>query len=796
MYINLFTISIITYFFLASLFAKQIRPVDGALLNSTHILFEWEQEPNATFYNFQLSNDIMFSNIINNVYDSTAIIILNRNLDRGNDYYWRVRPYFSDNSYGVWIDTLFFNINESLFDEINTEIIDIEKVEQGVIIFSTWHNPTRRTGIFDNDGNEIWNDIGNPFMMTNIDKYGQILGSRRINSWYEPIVYDLNNNLIWDGDEITMNVHDLIQLPNGNYMGFQPIYKKGDVPEGWENMYPLGSINWRGTRIIEWDRETKEELWDWNVFDYYDIKDYDSLGYSLVWSVNDSNYDWLHTNSIFFDKNEKAIYLSHRNISRITKISYPSGEIIWMMGLPSEYMSLILPAGNDEHICTDLLFSFQHHVTVLNNGNLLFFDNSRFSNLFFEIEEQISRVLEVSVIDNNYCEVIWEYDLPAELYSNIYGSVQLLNNGNYLINSKGGNGIILEITPDKDIVFQANMGINKHNYRVFRIPSIHPDALSILVDDFTEVQIGNYYKDGIILTEFNNILSIHINNESEYNHQFNYFLSDDSNWLKNSSDTLLIGANRDTTISFEVNFNEHPFSNTNFIYNYLPHALDSLNWTIYKGCDSAGNVVDCEGKCGGNMVEDCAGVCAGSAELDECGVCDGDNRTCIGCMNNTACNYDPEAVIDNVLCIFVDGICETCVDGKIVDNDADDDEICNASDQCSETVLDEIVDDNGCSSDQLSVFNGFIPEQYSIHNIYPNPFNSVTNIAYGLPVNVDIQFIVYNISGKHVHTLINKSQTPGYYSVNWNAENYPSGVYFVKMVAGNYINTQKLMLIK
>ena len=126
----------------------------------------------------------------------------------------------------------------------------------------------------------------------------------------------------------------------------------------------------------------------------------------------------------------------------------------------------------------------------------------------------------------------------------------------------------------------------------------------------------------------------------------------------------------------------------------------------------------------------------------------------------------------------------------------DDDDICNVSDQCSETVLEEIVDDNGCSSDQLSVFNGFIPEEYSIHNIYPNPFNSVTNITYGLPVNIDIQFIVYNISGKHVHTLINKSQTPGYYSVNWNAENYPSGVYFVKMVAGNYINTQKLMLIK
>ena len=41
----------------------------------------------------------------------------------------------------------------------------------------------------------------------------------------------------------------------------------------------------------------------------------------------------------------------------LSKISYPSGEVVWNMGLPSEYM-----ASGDEHICTDLLFSFQHNI--------------------------------------------------------------------------------------------------------------------------------------------------------------------------------------------------------------------------------------------------------------------------------------------------------------------------------------------------------------------------------------------------------------------------------------------------
>ena len=43
---------------------------------------------------------------------------------------------------------------------------------------------------------------------------------------------------------------------------------------------------------------------------------------------------------------------------------------------------------------------------------------------------------------------------------------------------------------------------------------------------------------------------------------------------------------------------------------------------------------------------------------------------------------------------------------------------------------------------------------------------------------------------------INEFQSPGDHSINWNADSYPSGMYFVKMIAGDYVNTQKLMFIK
>ena len=57
-----------------------------------------------------------------------------------------------------------------------------------------------------------------------------------------------------------------------------------------------------------------------------------------------------------------------------------------------------------------------------------------------------------------------------------------------------------------------------------------------------------------------------------------------------------------------------------------------------------------------------------------------------GCANSDACNYNAEATVDNGTCVFVDGVCETCEDGLIVDNDADDDGVCNAdeNDGCTD----------------------------------------------------------------------------------------------------------------
>ena len=89
-----------------------------------------------------------------------------------------------------------------------------------------------------------------------------------------------------------------------------------------------------------------------------------------------------------------------------------------------------------------------------------------------------------------------------------------------------------------------------------------------------------------------------------------------------------------------------------------------------------------------------------------------------------------------------------------------------------------------------------IPTEYVLNPAYPNPFNPITNISYGLPIDTDITLNVYDVEGRRITTLTEGIRTAGTHSVEWNAKGYPSGVYFVKLDASEFTQTQKLMLVK
>ena len=94
-----------------------------------------------------------------------------------------------------------------------------------------------------------------------------------------------------------------------------------------------------------------------------------------------------------------------------------------------------------------------------------------------------------------------------------------------------------------------------------------------------------------------------------------------------------------------------------------------------------------------------------------------------------------------------------------------------------------------------------IPELFVLNKAYPNPFNPTTTIGFGLPDQSEIIIEIYNLYGKRVETLVDKSMPAGYSSLVWNADKFSSGLYFVKLSAHSlkgikYTSIQKLMLVK
>ena len=83
-----------------------------------------------------------------------------------------------------------------------------------------------------------------------------------------------------------------------------------------------------------------------------------------------------------------------------------------------------------------------------------------------------------------------------------------------------------------------------------------------------------------------------------------------------------------------------------------------------------------------------------------------------------------------------------------------------------------------------------------MHKPCPNPIYPLTSISYSLPEDIEVNLMVYNITGEPVEVLVLIIQIAGNHSIEWNAESLPSDVCFVKLNAGEFTQTQKVMLIK
>ena len=102
-------------------------------------------------------------------------------------------------------------------------------------------------------------------------------------------------------------------------------------------------------------------------------------------------------------------------------------------------------------------------------------------------------------------------------------------------------------------------------------------------------------------------------------------------------------------------------------------------------------------------------------------------------------------------------------------------------------------DTTNCSS--MSIIET-LPTHYNLSQPYPNPFNPTTTIQFLLPQSEMVSIKVFDLNGRLVETLVNDFQDMGNHTITWDGSHQSSGMYFVRLESGEFIQTRKVVLVK
>jgi len=92
--------------------------------------------------------------------------------------------------------------------------------------------------------------------------------------------------------------------------------------------------------------------------------------------------------------------------------------------------------------------------------------------------------------------------------------------------------------------------------------------------------------------------------------------------------------------------------------------------------------------------------------------------------------------------------------------------------------------------------NSILPTKYELSQNYPNPFNPTTKINFALPKSGFVTLKIYDILGREIKTLVNEIKQAGNYTVDFNASEFSSGVYFYRIESGTFSEIKRMVLIK
>lgn len=250
--------------------------------------------------------------------------------------------------------------------------------------------------------------------------------------------FKAGNGYITDNHELQIldNGHVLLMIYDSQIIDMSEVVAGGDT-----------ASQVTGLVIQEIDTE-KNVIFEWRSWDHFQITDATHM------DLTANRIDYVHGNAIEVD-NDGNLLISSRHMDEITKVDRSTGEIIWRLGGRNNEFTFI----ND-----DIMFSRQHDIRRLPNGNITLFDNGNFH------DPQFSRAVEYELNEEDKtAALVWEYRNSPDYYGAFMGNVQRLPSGKILIGWGGTNPNVTEVSPDGSKTFELTFipdGI--WSYRAFR----------------------------------------------------------------------------------------------------------------------------------------------------------------------------------------------------------------------------------------------------------------------------------------------------------------------------------------
>ena len=464
---SIFTILLST----SIVYGSSFIPSNGQLINYTQVFFKWPQIPEADGYQLIVSLEENNQELLS-IYSESNSFLLEQGLDWDTNYTWQVC--------GV------SNYSSSCFEQSYFSVNALPEYHQANINILSLNEGSYQTGINILDFESLGYSLA-------IDRYGNIIWfTDKYNFWDSKIIsaellengnftgfsngrgyeFTINSEIVFETPS-NFNVHHQIsKTPFNTYLILDAEVEYHPCPYECASEFSLLPIPWQGDRYIELN-QLGEVIWEWNTFDHINLLEYNPF-YALLYNgVND--FDWTHSNSILYDNISQSVYVSIRNLSRITSIDYLTGDINWNLG---ESMYMENPDFENE-----IGFSQQHSVQLTLDGNLIFFDNGRYQN------PELSRCIEVGFDQQNEPYLIWEHILPDSMFTGSRGECDRLESGNSLITA-GRTGNVLEVNNNNEIIWHLraldNNGNNISIYRTQRVENIFPNIFSFVVNNITE----------------------------------------------------------------------------------------------------------------------------------------------------------------------------------------------------------------------------------------------------------------------------------------------------------------------